>query len=298
MWCEAQQQNKKMFRQKKSFDQKKCKSVQVSMNKSEIWRRCDRRQKSRIFYFLSLFFISVFLSAFVVFSLSFAFSPGQCFYWLQFYFCLSIHLRYHLSLLCLFARLMFPFTSILFLSFYPPLLSFLSLLSFRQAIVYIHFYFISVFLSAFVIISLSFVFLPVQCFYSLHFSFRSFYQPLSSFLSLFSFCQANVSIHFNFISVFQKHEWNKEENNDAKFIFRSRLTFNILNTQNLMFYFQHKLKISTEKPLKCRWESKAHQLKKNASVVLVFTFFIFWLKSFSLDPMKSFCNSVKCLNSF
>jgi hypothetical protein len=34
-------------------------------------------------------FISVFLSAFVIFSLSFAFSPGQCFYSLQFYLCLS-----------------------------------------------------------------------------------------------------------------------------------------------------------------------------------------------------------------
>ncbi len=146
MWCEAQQQKKKMFRQKKSFDQKKCKSVQVSMNKSEIWRRCDRRQKKAAFFTFCLYFsllsfypplssfvsllpfrqanvsirfnfISVFLSAFDIFSLSFAFSPGQCFYSLQFYFCLSIRFCHLFSLFCLFARPMFLFPSILFMSF-------------------------------------------------------------------------------------------------------------------------------------------------------------------------------------
>jgi hypothetical protein len=72
---------------------------------------------ARPMFIFTPFFISVFLSAFVIFSLSFAFSPVQCFYSLQFYFCLSIRLCHLFSLFCLFARPMFLFTSILFMSF-------------------------------------------------------------------------------------------------------------------------------------------------------------------------------------
>ena len=88
-----------------------------------------------------------------------------------FHFCLSIRLCRLFSLFCLFARPMFLLASILFLSVYPPSLSFISPLSFRQANVSIHFYFISIFLSTFVIVSLSFVFSPGHCLYSLLFYF-------------------------------------------------------------------------------------------------------------------------------
>jgi hypothetical protein len=112
---------------------------------------------------------------------------------------------------------MFLFASILFLSFYPPLSSFLSLLPFRQANVSIRFNFISVFLSTFIIISLSIVFSSGQCFYSLQ-----FYLCLSKTrMELGGKQRCKIYISFT-------------------------INFQHFKTQNLMFYFQHKLKISTE----------------------------------------------------